>query len=654
MRNINLLHIYAKSFKKIDEISLSLDSDDSLLLIKGANGTGKSSILESIYTTLYGSKTGTTDQEVIQKSKDQSVLELEIDIDGDLYLFKRILGKNNSFTITRNGELVSDKSSLSKTIAEDLIPKFLFEISMMSIKSKNEIKSLIKETAYNIVNLDDIFNKLKNKINDLNKEKTNLDIELSNKKGLLEELSRNKESFINRSNSLNSNIVQYKSELEKIDIELSNISSIDEIINLSDKVNKLTEEKYDELTKQYREELNRLNAIKLNLSKELSNYELEKSNILSRATAEKQSIDNEKQKLISEVNFELRNIDQYTKQEIHKLSELENHLKIDTCPLCGQVIQEDTKKKTLDLIKQSKEAIKQLEDRKLIISNKFQEIESNITLKINEAKSRYAILINTSSENIIRINSEISNINQSIDNQNLSLNQINRNGIYDDIISKLNIEKSLITNVKYYINLYNNKTSYLSNIDSSNSELNYIQTELEKISDIELNENNNIISISKESDALSEDLYIYNFWNDVKLFRTILFNKISLGINQILKDKYKSLIEITFEMNEKDSDILVKNLNGEQVQLENLSQGEFSMVALNIICAFRDILSTKFKFNWLLLDEFLDKLDQDNMITVLEFIKSNIKGKVFVITHNTYAMDFQGWSDIIDMGGDVE
>ncbi|MGB9674738.1 MAG: SbcC/MukB-like Walker B domain-containing protein, partial [Nanopusillaceae archaeon] len=181
------------------------------------------------------------------------------------------------------------------------------------------------------------------------------------------------------------------------------------------------------------------------------------------------------------------------------------------------------------------------------------------------------------------------------------------------------------------------------------SEISYLDNEVEKLVSSSKNIQLDLENKQSKLEDLTIEKNIYNYWNNVKLFRNILLTKISKSINHLLVDKYKSLVKVEFSINEKDIDIITTNLNGETVSMDSLSQGEQTIALLSIGCALRDILSSKYKVNWLFLDEFLDKLDQDNMTTIVDFIDNNISGHKFVITHNTYALELQNWNDVIDM-----
>ena len=648
MTSIILKSIIIENFKKLSNFQLNLDNGNNIYLIKGSNGSGKSSIFEAIYTCLYGSKTGTTDSDVIQKGKLSSTLQLNIEINGEEYIIERILGKGSKVTITKSGLVLSDKSSTSKSIIEKLIPEYILTISMLQVKSKNEIKQLIKEVITSVLNIDDFFEKLKNKINEfnnilnqINQNKNIINNDISN-------INNNISNYNNRIINIDQQILSYNNQISEIDSKLNGIT-IDYIIKVKNDVTNEYNKRYNDVKSNYDIKLKNLNN-DINEYKKLD-FEFQSSynQLLNEIKIHKQELVNNLQNTNSTIERNISTIDANINSVNNDIQHKTLELSKDICPLCKQSIPQESKNKIKDSIENLKLESKTLLDNKNSLLEKLNNNKIIYEKEVNDAILKYSNLVNEVNDKIKNNKINIDNLNTEITKVNNEILSIDTNLIYNQVIQDLKVNLDILNNSSIYTNMINNKTSLQSNIETLNSEKIYINDQIKISNDKNIDLNNNIMNLDKEYEEYERKLNIYSYWNDQKLLKSILLKRISLTINSLLKEKYQSVLEIDFDLTDKDIEIIVKNMNNERINIENLSQGEFAITTLSIICTFRDVLSSKYNFNWMLLDEFLDRLDKENMELVIKFLTDKIEGNKFIITHNTYAQELQCFTDIIDM-----
>jgi DNA repair exonuclease SbcCD ATPase subunit len=332
-----------------------------------------------------------------------------------------------------------------------------------------------------------------------------------------------------------------------------------------------------------------------------------------------------------------------------QILELDSQLKQDRCPVCKQIITEETKQVIRDQIKSYEEEISNYNNQITNLKNSIDVLLLEKTNELEKVKLEYSNKY-TEIDNQIKLETvNLEDVNKKIKDINNSINMIDTNKLYQEVLDELNVNPDVLNNNEKYISMFKTLSEYKTSITNKQSEISYLDNEVEKLVSSSKNIQLDLENKQSKLEDLTIEKNIYNYWNNVKLFRNILLTKISKSINHLLVDKYKSLVKVEFSINEKDIDIITTNLNGETVSMDSLSQGEQTIALLSIGCALRDILSSKYKVNWLFLDEFLDKLDQDNMTTIVDFIDNNISGHKFVITHNTYALELQNWNDVIDM-----
>jgi energy-coupling factor transporter ATP-binding protein EcfA2 len=145
---VDLKYIKLTNFKQHESFELLLDTNQ-LVLIKGKNGTGKTTIFESVYTALYNRRpNGRPAASAIKQGAKTAEIELLLSINGVNHLIKRKIGKSSNFSILKEGELVAEGNSAT-TYIEELIPSYIVKLSLLQdVDLKTIISNLIDIDSY--------------------------------------------------------------------------------------------------------------------------------------------------------------------------------------------------------------------------------------------------------------------------------------------------------------------------------------------------------------------------------------------------------------------------------------------------------------------------------------------------------------------------
>ncbi|MGB9674592.1 MAG: AAA family ATPase, partial [Nanopusillaceae archaeon] len=435
MVNIELKSMSISNFKKIDEFEYSIDGDKSICLIKGPNGSGKSSIFEAMYTCLYGSKSGLTDQEVIQKNKSSCDLQLKLLINNEVYTIDRTIGKVNKLVVKKNDETISDKPSTSKPIIESLIPEFLFKMSMLEIRSKNEIKTLIKEIISSILDIDKFMNMIKNKLNDVSSEITSLNNDITRLSTTYENYQSAITNNQNRKENLINEINNYNTEIKKIETQLESIT-LDYIIELKSKIEKAFNNKYNSVKESYLNELNKHTQVANELNGKIQSLISNKDKILSEAKSKKLEIDHKFDIDISKINSDISLINNKISYIQKQILELDSQLKQDRCPVCKQIITEETKQVIRDQIKSYEEEISNYNNQITNLKNSIDVLLLEKTNELEKVKLEYSNKY-TEIDNQIKLETvNLEDVNKKIKDTNNSINMIDTNKLYQEVLDE--------------------------------------------------------------------------------------------------------------------------------------------------------------------------------------------------------------------------
>ena len=214
-----------KNFKSYSNIMTELDFSDisSLNLIIGVNGTGKSSIAESITYLMYGKIENFTASEIPNRTNKNFYGKIELDCDGHNVVIERGLAPA-IFTVTIDGNIVD---TAGKTNVQDMLEDVYYRIPYAVFKniivlSINDFKSLVNLNPSDKRNIIDrifgftIFNEILKKVKE---DMKGIDGEISENSGSLRANNNSIERIISQVNELKTNMAS-QDEIEKLALNI--------------------------------------------------------------------------------------------------------------------------------------------------------------------------------------------------------------------------------------------------------------------------------------------------------------------------------------------------------------------------------------------------------------------------------------------------
>lgn len=405
--------ITIENFKSIGSEPITVDLDfNNTVLLTGKNGSGKSTIFESIVWCIYGVTKLKADNVVNKFIGKNTKVEIEFSEGGNDYIITRYrkhdIHKNNVY-LFKNGENItlknsSDTQELIQGIIGVDIRAFLSSIILSSetykqfLRETNSVRLQIFESVFSLKELNDFKKETYRRIKELEAELNSKNLELVSTKGYndadTKALKSYKENYQTQITKLDSQIAAYELELSRCEEEFKNNSEIDfdkefneaieyqakltvfnnELKNVerlmglintySSQISELykKKEEYDNILKTYsvdffKAELSKnLNYDKnVNLANEINSKIVETKSKVSRCEDGLDSVINELTDLL--------------KEKIKIDGEL-NNIKTNICPTCGHVLDES---KVEELKLQYAESLEKIErERKeLIIKRGF-------------------------------------------------------------------------------------------------------------------------------------------------------------------------------------------------------------------------------------------------------------------------------------------
>lgn len=375
---------------------LQFSKDGALILIKGKNGNGKSSLLESIDFSLFNIVRGKNSKRVpnyILPNRNNKNLETEINFinwNGDNITINRKLNPK-SFKILVNDIDNTNKYDLMTQEQKD----DLLGIEYNTYKS---LVSLNLADFANFINLDtDTKKKLLNKLFNLDE----VDNYLSITKELLKNIYKKKDAIETMIIANNNSIKTYNDNIQVI-LEKSGL---------------LDKDKIKGIMLEYKNEY-------IPLNHEIKELRINYDSIINEIKI-KSDILNIKRNKISE--------DQFTLNDINKKVEI---FKNGSCPYCGSNLSDDHHTVELNKLIEDQNDLKK---NMLDLKRSYNDLRIEISSKIDDKNK----LNNDINEKSIRLKFLISNLKDLKDNYNkgtdsISINEINKN-----------IEKLESDNIKY-------------------------------------------------------------------------------------------------------------------------------------------------------------------------------------------------------------
>ena len=597
--NICFKKVTLHNFLSFGDAEVNLD-DSSYTLVSGinncksdlakSNGSGKSSLWESIIWVLTGDTIRGTKDVVNRYGKDGTFVELIFNIDKNNYRIIRYKDYSNIGTnlkIYFNGE---DKSGKGIRDTEKLLEEYLPDINSSLLGSVIILGQGLPQRFTNNTP--------------------------SGRKEVLEKLSKSdfmiediKVKLSNRKQFLNNELRKYQDLI----LEEESKKSVYEkqLVNLLNEKENLIPEDFDSIISSLNNKINENESISNSLLTQISDKNLEIT--LNRDTYKNKEKEYEvsKSNLIKEFNLNLQPIIKEEtdiqiqiktlSQEITKLESIK-----DICPTCGQKLPDVHKVDTTNLRNKLNE-----------YNVKFEEIK----LRKKEQQEKDDLTFDETSNSYIKQLEELDTKYNSLYKDLSELNNkqfIVKSDIYND---KLELDK-----IKIRKDNYENKIKTIDkDLEEANNQINLLK--------------DNLLYNNIEKDNIEARLNIVNKMLTIATrdFRGFLLSEVIKFINQKAKEYCKEIFdteEIEFRL---DGNNIFIGYCGKQY--ENLSGGEKQKIDLIIQFSIRDMLTRYLDFssNILVLDEIFDNLDSIGCQKVLNLISNKLTdiSSIYIITHHS-------------------
>jgi len=597
------MHIIFKSLKLENFLSFkntSLDlTNQGYVLVSGinnnpddmakSNGSGKSSIWESIIWCLTGETVRGTKQVVNRYTDGGTSVELVFTIDKDTYKVIRYkehkeFGTNLKVFINnvdKSGKGVRDTIKLLEQYLPDITASFLGSVIILGQglpqRFSNNTPAGRKEVLEKLSKSDFMIEDIKDK---LSKRKSDLNVEVRKYEDLGLELQSKKTT--------------YEEQLKKLQATYEALTPKDwdaEIYNLKYALDTIWADKYNKEEK--------LTEVQYNiqmLNEQLSKFEAEYADFqLKKANALHEKTEPIVQKKL-QANFE--------KHQVYK--EIEDAKKIkDVCPTCGQKIPDVHVIDTTEMEAKHKH---------------LEELIENYNCQIQELKSESC----KADDEFVTRQKEQKQI----------------------ILDNLNLAKTELNNIN--INL----KTLAADIDKYTSSINKLEVEKNSFEDKQINLKKSIEDIENSIAEISEKILYNNIEKDnrrshlevvnkmltiaTRDFRGFLLSEIINYINCRAKEYSCDIFEtdkIDFKLDGNNIEISYCDK-----QYENLSGGERQKVDLIIQFSIRDMLSQflNFSSNILVADEIFDNCDSVGCQKIINMISNKLTDveSIFIVTHH--------------------
>lgn len=671
--NIVFKTLEMENFQSIGYAKIDLD-ERGTTIVKGinnyeentdSNGSGKSSIFEGLYFSLFGkTTTGLTNVSNRYTGKDYK-LSLEFVLDDVTY---RIIRNGTKVTLLQNGEDISrrNKSDTDTFIRDNILkvsPEIFLNIIYLAQGFKARLSALTaggrKDQIEEIIGTSEITENFRIQMQDL-KEKLNTELNGAN----------NKISYNNGTvNQINTNKDNYQKEIDRILEERKNQPSKEDLTN---KINKLRSEQ-QELEQKQQEEINKINEIKEKNSQiqlNIANFENEsitKINELNNKISELSNQSNEYRKdrmpeiqklesdfalLQSNTNTTISNIDiknsTLTQQITKNKNDIETLKTSDTCPTCGRKFDGFNQEHLVNELQKLIDA--NLENEKQINSNnEMKEQETKKILEAQELKDKNVNQIYkeideysaTLIEQTTKVVEELNNYKKEIEDKKSEMRKeikdySTEQGTLNNILTKINTIKSSITVLENEINNFKEEST-------ENYEKLIKDCDKEIIKYVKENE-----TLQKSCSELEEKIGVAT--HSISLISREFKNYLLKSAIEFLNNRLDYYSSQLFS-NDSDRVKFIQDGNKLDIYLgdaifESLSGGEKRKVDIIIMLAQKELASNMSNTysNILILDEIFDGLDSKSIDITTAMLLSVSKdiNSMFVVSHKDTVMGHDG------------
>lgn len=638
--NLVLKNLLIKGFQSVDEIQLDL-KDRGITVVKGinnyennvkSNGSGKSSIFESIIFALYGETSlGIKDPENrILKNGYRVVLDFEVN--GIDYTICRIKEKDKSTVELwqyTNGmkENISgrNKTDTEKIIQNTLgINKELFLDSIFLAQGISTNLSSLSPTARKerleiLTGTEQLIEEFKAYIKDRQLKYEAKCTELTLEKSKLE---GNKTALAGQISTLKSKINEIEQENERKK-QQGSVEQIEEKIN----------EKNTEISVIENDIVNIENHINSNLKNSIQKDQVE----IDKLKEQKRTIEEEKEIINDKLNTQrdvVHNIDTKLnslnndktnhERDIQKTqAEIEEIRKSDTCPTCGRKYDNANEAHILETINK----------KNVIIENSTNAI-NEIVKNINDISQQMELEVTKGKQ-----------IREEYDNKQAQIENINN--LIQEKESQTNKTNNEIENQR---NLISNKQSQIKEIQNNIKELQAKKEELLKVEIISTTEyekmiqdaDNNIENIDTQIDTLQKEYMTqddlvsvckYILQLTTKQFRTYLLQNSIKLLNSKLEELSKRLFSNVKDVITIDGDDSKLDIKLGDAPYESLSGGEKTRVNMCLLLAQKYLASSlgNIDCNVIILDEVLGQCDSEAEMNIIDLIIEELQSVSSII-----------------------
>ena len=609
--DIKFKKLHIENFMSIGEADIDL-SDRAFTLIEGinnnendnarSNGSGKSSIFESLVWTLTGNTMRGNKDVVNFNGNDGALVTLEFIVDDDKFIVTRTKDhskhKTNLFIeingVDKSGKGIRDSEKLLAEYLPDLTPSLIGSVIVLGQglpqKFTNNSPSGRKEVLEKLFKSDFMIQDLKDRI--------------STRKGELnEELRKVQDSKLVA-------LTKLESAIDTINLNNAKLKQLQEQDSLEFYADALHKEilEIEERQIQLKDEIDTYTIKRDNAHTKISSAKIRKAEIIADIDKEYEST---KEYVSSNLNECKVNLNIAT-TELSKVKNIK-----DVCPTCGQKLPEVHKPD----LKSYEQAV---EDANVELGKwveQLNEIKAEIEKKKLSATKQLEEDIALCEKELLECSLKVDELKNRHSNNDRAL--IEKRRLFDE---NMDLQKTRYIQIQQLVDSNERNEVIKDNLNLDIKECEETETEI----------NNRLSIISKFNTVITRD------------FRGYLLNDIIKHINIKVKDFASlvfgtDLIEFTLDGNN-----LLISYNDKEY--EALSGGERQKVDLIVQFAIRDMLCrhTSFSSNIIVLDEIFDNLDDVGCQRILDLITTRLYdiSSIFIITHHSHELSIP-YDDVV-------
>lgn len=301
-----------------------------------------------------------------------------------------------------------------------------------------------------------------------------------------------------------------------------------------------------------------------------------------------------------------------------------NSLKDDTFKSSISISIQELEEKKNKLQKQIEESKKQFELQKKLEEN-IQQTQSSIQ------QTQYSI--DLKKLKLEELEKQIVEYNTSIKENTQELEKLQKEVEYNDkIVQKIKDQEQKETAIE------NKKNELVQKISQLQTKTQYLEKELEELEN-KIKKKNHLEEILQKTQTQKEFLQ-QDVVEVCKILEETLFVEIHTDLSKILLSYFKELIE------EQDIDIMIREdfsviveQNGYEVEVEQLSGGEKSALALSYRLALKEVIEKHFRddtaLDYIILDEPTDGFSQNQIQKFASILQNSDFKQIFLVSHDS-------------------